>query len=75
MKATFTTAKARSAPVGLLEVAGQHKASLVVVGSSAAGALEDLKLSNFSLAGSKRSITCAAHSAAQTLSVSSTYTA
>ena len=37
MKATFTTVKARSAPVGLLEVAEQHKASLVVVGSSTAG--------------------------------------
>jgi hypothetical protein len=38
-------------------------------------ALDDLKLSNFPVAGSKRSITCALHSAAQTLSVSSTYTA
>jgi nucleotide-binding universal stress UspA family protein len=46
VKATFTTVKARSAPVGLLEVAEQHKASLVVVGSSAAGLFGRIQLSS-----------------------------
>ena len=44
--ATFTTIKARSAPVGLLEAAEQHKASLVVVGSSTAGLFGRISLSS-----------------------------
>ena len=46
VKATFTTIKARSAPVGLLEAAEQHKASLVVVGSSTAGLFGRISLSS-----------------------------
>ena len=46
VKATFTTVKARSTPVGLLEAAEQHKASLVVVGSSTAGLFGRISLSS-----------------------------
>jgi len=44
--ATFTTVKARSTPVGLLHAVEQHKASLVVVGSSAAGLFGRIQLSS-----------------------------
>jgi nucleotide-binding universal stress UspA family protein len=44
--ATFTTVKARSAPTGLLEAAEQHQASLIAVGSSAAGLLGHIALSS-----------------------------
>src|SRR6266852_4043216 len=53
----------------------QPMAYNVLRGRTFAFGLDDLKVSTFSLAGSKRSITCALHSEAHTLSVSSTYTA
>jgi nucleotide-binding universal stress UspA family protein len=46
VSATFVTVKARSTPVGLLEAAQQHDASLVVVGSSAAGLFGRIQLSS-----------------------------
>jgi nucleotide-binding universal stress UspA family protein len=46
VSATFVTVKARSTPVGLLEAAEQHNASLVVVGSSAAGLFGRIQLSS-----------------------------
>ena len=45
VSATFTTVKARSTPTGLLEAAEQRKASLIVVGSSAAGLFGHIALS------------------------------
>ena len=46
VSATFTTVKARSTPTGLLEAAEQHKASLIAVGSSAAGLFGHIALSS-----------------------------
>lgn len=46
VSATFTTQKAKSASVGLLAAAEEHKASLVVVGSSAAGLFGRIQLSS-----------------------------
>ncbi len=46
VSATFTTVKARSTPTGLLEAAEQHKASLITVGSSAAGLFGHIALSS-----------------------------
>ncbi|WP_164478288.1 universal stress protein [Mycolicibacterium stellerae] len=46
VSATFTTVKARSAPTGLLEAAEQHKASMIAVGSSAAGLFGHVALSS-----------------------------
>ena len=46
VSATFTTVKARSTPTGLLETAEQHKASLITVGSSAAGLFGHIALSS-----------------------------
>jgi nucleotide-binding universal stress UspA family protein len=43
---TFTMVTARSIPTGLLEVAEQHQASLIVVGSSAAGLFGRISLSS-----------------------------
>jgi nucleotide-binding universal stress UspA family protein len=44
--ATFTTVKARSAPTGLLQAAEQHQASMIAVGSSAAGLFGHIALSS-----------------------------
>jgi nucleotide-binding universal stress UspA family protein len=44
--ATFTTVKARSASTGLLEAAEQHRASVITVGSSAAGLFGRISLSS-----------------------------
>jgi nucleotide-binding universal stress UspA family protein len=44
--ATFTAGKARSAPTGLLDAAAQHQASLIAVGSSAAGLFGHIALSS-----------------------------
>jgi nucleotide-binding universal stress UspA family protein len=46
LPATFTTVKARSTPTGLLDAAQQHDASLIVVGSSAAGLFGRISLSS-----------------------------
>lgn len=46
VNATYTTVKARSASAGLLEAAEEHKASLIVVGSSAAGLFGRIQLSS-----------------------------
>ncbi|MDX1887897.1 universal stress protein [Mycolicibacterium sp. 120270] len=46
VSATFTTVKARSTSVGLLDAAEEHKASLIVVGSSAAGLFGRIQLSS-----------------------------
>ncbi len=46
VSATFITVKARSTPVGLLQAAEEHDASLVVVGSSAAGLFGRIQLSS-----------------------------
>ena len=46
VSATFTTVNARSTPTGLLEAAEQHKASLIAVGSSAAGLFGHIALSS-----------------------------
>jgi nucleotide-binding universal stress UspA family protein len=46
VNATFTTVKARSTPTGLLDAARQHDASLIVVGSSAAGLFGRISLSS-----------------------------
>jgi nucleotide-binding universal stress UspA family protein len=46
VSATFVTVKARSTPVGLLDAAEQHKASLIAVGSSAAGLFGRIQLSS-----------------------------
>jgi nucleotide-binding universal stress UspA family protein len=46
VSATFTTVKARSAPTGLLDAAEQHQASLIAVGSSAAGLFGRISLSS-----------------------------
>jgi len=44
--AEFTTVKARSTPTGLLEVAERHQASLIAVGSSAAGLFGRISMSS-----------------------------
>jgi nucleotide-binding universal stress UspA family protein len=46
VSATFTTVKARSTPIGLLEVAEKHDASLIAVGSSAASLFGRISLSS-----------------------------
>ena len=46
VSATFSTVKARSASAGLLEAAEQHAASLIAVGSSAAGLFGRISLSS-----------------------------
>ncbi len=46
--ATYVAHHARSAPAGLLEVAEEHEASLVVVGSSSAGVLGHVALGSVS---------------------------
>lgn len=46
VSATFTTVKARSTPTGLLEAAEQREASLITVGSSAAGLFGHIALSS-----------------------------
>jgi nucleotide-binding universal stress UspA family protein len=46
VSATFSTVKARSTPTGLLEAAEQHKASMIAVGSSAAGLFGHIALSS-----------------------------
>jgi nucleotide-binding universal stress UspA family protein len=46
LPATFTTVKARSTATGLLDAAQQHDASLIVVGSSAAGLFGRISLSS-----------------------------
>jgi nucleotide-binding universal stress UspA family protein len=46
VSATFITVKARSTPTGLLEAAEQHEASLIAVGSSAAGLFGRISLSS-----------------------------
>jgi nucleotide-binding universal stress UspA family protein len=46
VSAAFTTVKARSASTGLLEAAEQHSASLIAVGSSAAGLFGRISLSS-----------------------------
>jgi nucleotide-binding universal stress UspA family protein len=46
VSATFATVKARSTPTGLLEAAEQHKASMIAVGSSAAGLFGHIALSS-----------------------------
>ncbi len=46
VSATFTTVNARSTPTGLLEAAEQRKASLITVGSSAAGLFGHIALSS-----------------------------
>lgn len=46
VSATYTTVKARSASTGLLKTAEEHEASLIVVGSSAAGLFGRIQLSS-----------------------------
>jgi nucleotide-binding universal stress UspA family protein len=46
--ATFVRHRARSSPAGLLEVAGEHAANLVVLGSSSAGAFGHVALGSVS---------------------------
>ena len=48
VEATFTVEHARSVPAGLLELAEQHEASAIVVGSSAAGGLGHVWLGSVS---------------------------
>ncbi|MCV7191351.1 universal stress protein [Mycolicibacterium brumae] len=46
VKATYTSVQAKSAPVGLMEAAEQHKASAIVVGSSDSGQFGYISLSS-----------------------------
>jgi nucleotide-binding universal stress UspA family protein len=46
VSATFITTKARSTPTGLIEIAEQHEASLIAVGSTEAGLFGHIALSS-----------------------------